>query len=300
MKNKISSIYIVLIAICPFYLISATNSNIQCKTIHSRYRTVKLSTILPYTRIKTDEKIGFIKDDKKILTQPQIKEISQKYKLNIPFNCVEIIYKSPTHNTNNTKKEEISIALINRYLKERNNLTKATKIQLLDRFNLTDPDYKITSLRQIENDIYEIRILHNNKESKVKVRLEMVTPTLIARDYIRKNSILTRKLFTLQYKRVNKDNLTLREWQINQFPVMVKNSINRGEVIKKKDINLAPKFTKEILSSFKCHGFTITKKLKLKKINKENIVVEDTGSKKEYLAYPIGENKAIIKNVGCK
>lgn len=299
-NSKVS--YIFLLVVIDSYLLSTTilNDNTKCTIFYSRYRTIKLSTIAPRNTIKIDKNIGFIKDREKTLTSEEVKNISEKFNLNITPKCIKIIYKNLKNTPNNTLSIKTLIVSINKYLKDRGNLNRVINLQLLGKYILDNFNYKITSLQQTENNIYEVRILHNSKEDKLKVILKIAAPTLIAKRNIHKNSILTRKSFTIKYLDENKNNFTLKDWQARRLPMIITTTISKGKVIEKNYVNTAPKFAKKIIGIFNCKKFIITKELQLKKIYKEHLILEDRIGKKEYVAIPITENKAIIKNIGCK
>ncbi len=280
------------------YYTSANNNEI-CKVIHSKSRTIRLSTILPQNAIKIDKNIGFIKDTEKLLTYDNIKDIEQKFNIKIPSDCLKIVYKNGQKTYNNRFSNIQLLISINKYLKSKKSLNKVIQLKLQNKQVSFIPRLTITSLKQIENNIYELKMLHDNKEKKLQVALKMVSPTLVAKHNIPENSALTRKLFKIKYMEIDDHNFTLKDWQSTQLPIITTQPIKKGAVIKKDYLNRNPKITKKITAAFKCKNFTISKELQLKKIYKEQIELEDPLTKKHYLALPIGENKAIIKNIGC-
>lgn len=283
------------------YTIFANNDK-NCTTIYSKNRTIKLSTIVTRNTITEDKNIGFIKDKEKLITSNDIKNIVQKFNINIPSNCFKIVYKNTKKILSNKKTFNTELlTYINKYLKNRKSLNKVIEVKPLDKqvsYNLINP-ITITSLKQIESNTYELKILQDNIETKLKVALKMVSPTLIAKHNIPGNSTLIRKLFTIKDVEINEDNLTLKDWQTNQAPMITTQPIKKGAIIKKRYVHKNPRITKKIIAIFKCKNFTMSKELQLKKIYKEHIELEDTTTKKHYVALPTGENKAIIKNVGC-
>jgi hypothetical protein len=289
-----NKIYITIYCLATILLFLGNTSDENCKRIYIQSRSITLGDLF---NIKTPNKnkiVGFISDKARIFSAQELAQITNKYQIPSAKKCIEVILKEDT--LNQYRKDEITqiINVVNEYFKRKKELVRAKTITILEGSLPSEIKSNGISLRKIENGIYELKFLNNNKEEKLKIEMSLFTPTFFAKTTLPPDSIIRRKFLSLKYLPVDDSNFTLKDWKSITSPIFTRSFIKKGEIIKKDNLMITKTFPTQIVAEFDCKNFSIMRTLTLKKVEKEWIELEDKQTKKSYKGLPIGLNKAKI------